>query len=369
MEKTATRELELRAATSSEELERLRPLWEQLEWTDVDAQLDFFLATLATRDDLLRPHAIALTCGGEALGMLLARIEHVRILPGTRPLHLLNPAATAVVVPGGMVGSHEACVAMTRALFALTRRGRVRAVCFRGVRPDGPERAALRAAIPAALRAPALRTEARWFIDLPIGYEDYFASLSRNLRRARRREATALERTFAGRLELIRHVDAEYADELLSDIESVAARTYQRGRGVGFHARLEPLVRAALEDGLARAWVLRADGEPVAYELGWVHGDTYRGAYIGYAPEFARHGVGGYVEQTALRDLCNDPQIEVYDQGPGDFEYKRRLSNRSEQRTDLWAFQPSPTGLGLGLLRGGYELGRWGKQRMRSRAG
>jgi CelD/BcsL family acetyltransferase involved in cellulose biosynthesis len=357
-------EYAVETATTAAEVEALRPAWLGFDWPDVEAQLDFYLATLATRDGLLRPHAVAVMRDGVPQAMLLARIEPVRALPADPPLHLLARPMTAAVVPGGLQGTPEARVIATRALFSLTRRGRVRAINFRDCAPDGPQRDLLRRTVPRPLRAPVVGSAQRWFIDLPESYEAYFASLSRNLRRARRREAAALESSLGPRLSIDRHTTEERADALLADLEHVAVRSYQRTRGVGFERRRhEPLVRAALARRLARAWILRIDDRPVAYELGWVHGGTYRGAFIGYIDSFGPHAVGGYVEQTVLRELCADPDVRVYDQGVGDFTYKRRLSNRVEPRTDLWAFQASPAGLTLKLLRTGYEAARWARRR------
>lgn len=351
---------ELTSASTVLELEALRSVWGAFAWPDVEAQLDFFLATLDTRTDLLRPHAFAVSRDGVPQGMLLARIERTRALPAEGPLHRLRPPVVAVVVPGGVQGTPEARAVLTRALLGLTRHGRVRAICFRDCRVDGPERGAMRRALP--LRAPVLSSSQRWIIDLPDAYDAYLSGLSRNLRRARRREAAALERAFGDRLVLDRYASPERVDELLRDLERVAAGGYQREQGVGFQPRHTPLVRAAFAHGLARAWVLRIDGEPVAYELGWIHGETYRGAFIGYRPDFARQAVGGYVEQAVLRELCADPTIRVYDQGQGDFTYKQRLSNRVELRTDLWAFQPTPVGVSLHLARSAYEVARWARR-------
>jgi hypothetical protein len=225
--------------------------------------------------------------------------------------------------------------------------------------PGGDAHEALKAAVPAPARPPVRRPGTRWLIDLPDDYDLYFAGLSTNLRRARRKETRALRARHGDALEWVRHGGPETAAELLADIEHVAAASYQRKLDVGFdRERHGMLVHTALRLGLCRAWVLRIAGRPVAFELGWVHRYTYRGEFVAHDPAFRAEAVGGFVEQNVLRDLCADPAITVYDQGEQHYEYKRRLSNRSYPEADIWAFGPRPAALAGLALRAGYDLAR-----------
>jgi CelD/BcsL family acetyltransferase involved in cellulose biosynthesis len=343
-------DLALARATTADDVLALRPAWECFSWRSIDAQLDWFLAAAAARRNLVLPLVVVAGRDGVPEGMVMAHVERRRPVP----FHRAPRVRVAVVAENGLVGSQEARVALLRHLFATTG-----AVCLRAVAPGGSDHQALQAAVPAPSRPPVRRATPRWRIDLPDDYDLYVAGLPANLRRARRKEARALEARHGERLELVRHSGPDTAAELLADVESVAARSYQRDLGVGFEReRHGMLVHTALRLGLCRAWVLRIAGRPVAFELGWTYRHTYRGEYIGHDPAFRREAVGGYVEQQVIRDLCADPAITVYDQGEEDYDYKRRLSNRSVPETDVWAFGPRPGALAGLALRSGYELAR-----------
>ena len=359
-------DLRLVAANTLAGVERLRPAWEQLEWRHVEAQLDWYLAATVARPNAVRPLVAAAMRGDRAEAMLVARVECFPAVPAAGPLQRIAPVRTAVLMPGGLAGSEAGCAALMRGLARAMRDGEVDAICLRTVERDGLEHRCLRAAVPALLRAPVLSEDPHWYVDLPDSYEAYRGRLSKNLRRARRREREALERRHDGAVEMVRHPGGEPVEQLLADVEAVASRSYQRSLGVGYDAAQHaPLVRAALPLGLCRAWVLRIEGRPAAFELGWTFAGTYFGAFTAYDPAFRSEGVGGQVEQAALADLCEDPAIGVYDQGVADYAYKRRLSNRCVPDARAWAFAPRPRPLAIHAVRTGYELARAVKRRLR----
>jgi hypothetical protein len=346
-------------ATTADQVQALRPYWEQLPWRSIDAQLDYFLAATASRPTVVRPHVLVALRDERPEAMLLARVEHIRALPGSGLTGRLPTVRAAVLAPGGLIGGRDACHRLMRGLTRLMRDGEVEAVCLRTVVPGDDDHRALQAAVPSLLRAPPLRADPHWFIDLPGSYEAYKAGLSRNLRRARAREARALERRYPGGVEMVRFPGPEPTERLLEDIEAIARRSYQRGRRVGYdpveHA---PLVRSLMPLGHCRAWVLRVEGRPVAFELGWPFAGTYFGAFTAYDSDLRAQGVGGQVEQAALADLCEDASLSVYDQGVEDYAYKRRLSNRCVLDARVWAFAPRPKPLTYLALRTAYEVAR-----------
>lgn len=339
-------------------MDRLRPEWAALRWAHPEAQLDHFLATTAARPREARPHVLVATSERRPLGMLLARVERAPVLP-TLPRVRRREELTAVVVTGGVSGDEWTRRALLRELAAAMDRGEFDAICLRATQPDGLDHRGLRRAVPALRRTPALYAPARWMIDLPESYERYRVTLSRNLRRARVKEAHALQRRYGAGLELVRHDDARSVEQLLADVETVAAASYQRAGGVGYDpAQHAPVVRATLAAGHCRAWVLRLDGRPAAFELGWLLGATYAGAFTAYDQALRGAGVGGFVEQAVLADLCGDPQVRVYDQGPEDYAYKRRLSNRALRLADVWAFSARRHARVSWLLRTAFEAAR-----------
>lgn len=341
----------------------LRPAWERLQWHSPEAQPDLFLATTEARG--ARPHVIVALAPDHSIdGMLLARVEPVPVLPALPVLSRLRPVLrTAVVVAGGVSGSDDTRRALIGKLMSCLRSAEFDAVWMRDVEPGSFEHECLRRAAPPTRRAPMVASP-RWLIDLPDSYDAYRANLSRNLRRARSKEARALERRYGERLELERYPASLDAQRLLAGVEAVAACSYQREAGTGFVLEQHgPVVTTTLPLGTCRAWVLRLDGRPVAFELGWKFAGVYLGAFTAYDPEFRGAGVGGYVAQAVIADLIEDPDVHLYDHGPADYVYKRRLSTRATSLGHAWVFGPTLRGRLSWLARTAFECARWLKRR------
>lgn len=164
-----------------------------------------------------------------------------------------------------------------------------------------------------------------------------------------RRYARRLERDFPG-VEVRRYHRPSDLDRVLRDIETVAARTYQRQLGAGWDAaRDRQWIKLRMDRGWFRAWVLYIDSSPRAFEVG----DVYRGTYFldarGYDPDWSTHRLGNYVALQVWRDLCEDPEVRRMDFGPGDADYKREAATDVRREASLMIFPARPSGVALNV--------------------
>jgi CelD/BcsL family acetyltransferase involved in cellulose biosynthesis len=161
-----------------------------------------------------------------------------------------------------------------------------------------------------------------------------------------RHAANRLRRELGPALGVRRFTDARDLDRLFEDLETVAARTYQRALGVGF--RDTPAMRAeiahAMERGWFRAYVLSIGGIPCAFTYGLRHGGTYHSGATGFDPRL-RLGVGDYLMNREIEDLCGDPEIHRLDFGFGDAEYKRRYADEVREEATIRLYAPAPRAL------------------------
>jgi CelD/BcsL family acetyltransferase involved in cellulose biosynthesis len=149
----------------------------------------------------------------------------------------------------------------------------------------------------------------------------------------------------------------------------VAELTYQKGLGAAFSDTPERrrLTRLALERGWFRSWVLYDADVPIAFWQGLVYRRVYHSETIGYDPAYSRDRVGVYLLMQVIADLCSDPEVDVFDFGFGDADYKRHFSDEAWSESDVVVFAPTPRALwvnaGRTLVMGAASGARRGLER------
>jgi CelD/BcsL family acetyltransferase involved in cellulose biosynthesis len=325
-------------ARSAAEVLALRDRWAQLEWDDIEADLDFFLTVSERRGDDAEPCVVSVERDGVCVGMAIGRIERREVPVRVAGRTLMRPRLRCLaIVHGGLAArpGHEA--ETLDALSEPLRRGDVDAVHLHRVPTEGRFFGPVTRSWRGGRRQAVMPRHLHWQIALPETFDEYLASLSSRSRSNVRKQARKLEAGSAGELEVRRYSGAGDRDALFADVEAVAARSYQRGMGVGF--QLDDVQRAVLdlmlERDLTRAWVVAVDGRPVAFEIGHRFGGVFFGEATGYDPDFASHRVGTYVQMRMVEDLCADRAVGAIDFGYGDAEYKRTFANRSWDDADV----------------------------------
>lgn len=346
--------LEVTVARSVEEVERLRPAWEALRPRTLDAHVDVLLAVLRSRAEAERPHVVVAERDGEPVAMLVARLEDrlAEARFGYATLHRAR-LRCLTVVHGGLAGRPDALAEaeplLVAELLRALREGEADAAFFHKLALGSSlHEHAVRLA-PGRRRQRFLAVDRHWTRALPATYDELMATLPR--RKMLERYARKLAKDLGDRLTVERYRSPEDLDRVLSDLETVARHTYQRGLDAGFNAEHDrELVRAGLRGGWFNAWVLYVDGEPRAFE----HGDIHEGVYFlggkGYDPEWAQRRVGNFVGLRVLRDLCEDPDVGSIDFGFGDAEYKRELGDHSWDEADLTLYAPGARATAVNAL-------------------
>jgi CelD/BcsL family acetyltransferase involved in cellulose biosynthesis len=343
----------IRVLRSAEELAALRAAWSGMAFAYFDADIDYLLAVADAHADVIRPHVLMLERDGEPEAMLVARLEQ-RILPASFGYATLwRPSLRCItVVHGGVVGPEPAVRAMVASLLRSLADGEADAVVLQQVAVGTP---LYREASTQPRKVCRQRLEVptpHWAADLPASFEAFLAGLASkeraNMRRVRRR---VLE-DFGDGAEVKRLVAEGELDRIVSDVEQVASKTYQRGLQAGFSAADHRwLVRCALERGWFNAWIMYIDGVPCAFEIGHLYGGTFFSSAKGFDPAYGRHRIGTFLQMRMLQDLCEDPAVEAIDFGFGDADYKRRCATRSWDETDLVVYAPAIRPMLVGALR------------------
>jgi hypothetical protein len=332
----------VRVCRTVQEVEALRDAWSGFSHPDAD--LDVFLEVVRDRPEVLRPHVVVVERQGRPAALLAARLEECELPAKFGYATVFKPRVRRItVVTGGVAGSAQDCGDLAGALLGALERREADAVQLQRIAVDSPLHRALLERAPAAQRQRLAASAPHHVMDLPESSEALLPALSKSVRDNLKRYSRRLERDYGDRL-LVRRFDApEDFEQVVANLETVAATTYQRGLGAGFTAEHDgPLTKIALEGGWFRAWVLYLDGAPCAFEIGHLCGDSLIISAKGFDPAHANLHVGKVLQLKMLQDLCDDPAVAVLDFGFGDAEYKQKLATRTWEDTDVLVFGRTP---------------------------
>ncbi len=163
-------------------------------------------------------------------------------------------------------------------------------------------------------------------------------------------------------------------DRLMKDVEAVAAKTYQRGLGVGFTDTPQMRERFCFEArmGWLRAYVLYIAGRPCAFWISNLYRAVLFSCYLGFDPAYARYSPGAYLMLEVINRLGQEAggvAVKQIDFGVGEAEYKARFGNRLEQVVSLSMFAPSISGVALGALHTVVEASNTAAARLLTASG
>jgi CelD/BcsL family acetyltransferase involved in cellulose biosynthesis len=343
-------------ARSTPELDALSDSWAAIGVGYVDAEFDYFSAVALNREEVLRPHVIVLEDDYGPRSLAVGWVERSRLGCRIGYKAVYRPALQMLrIAHGGIAGAtdEESAAAVARELDRALANGEADVLLVPAVRIDSPLDRALRG-LSGGLRVERpSRPAVHRALALPATYDDFLARRDAKSRYNLKRTNAKIEQTFGGRLDVSVLAAPESFERIFSDLERIAAKTYQRGLRAGFADTPDrrAYVRVALGRGEFRAWVLSIDGVPIAFWQGIGRGRTFVLSNAGYDPEFARFGVGTYVQMRMFRDLIEDPLVDVVDFGWGDADYKARFGTESWLEHDVLIFAPSPKGVRVRLVR------------------
>jgi hypothetical protein len=324
--------------------EAVRAAWSGFRWTRADADLDFVRTLVAASDHSHEPYAAVVGSESRADAMLLGRIETVPMTARIGYASVLKARLRALtVVLGGIQVRDEQAIAPLLGIVADSLAdGAFDVVLIPSVRVGSPLHDAVRALAPATRRAHPPDVAVHRRLRLPEGYDAFLAALGRSTREGVKRYSKKLEREYGDRLSVEVLTGPDDVDRVFTDVEAIAAKTYQRGLGVALadDARTRALVGLGLERGWYRVWLLALDGVPVAFWPGYAYGGVFSIGTPGYDPAFGHLRVGTYLQMRMIEDLCASDDVEVLDFGAGDAEYKRRFSNEESLEEEMAVFAP-----------------------------
>jgi hypothetical protein len=338
---------------TTSEIEKFRDAWKN--WASAPySDIDFFLTSIKVRKDKVLPYVILLLVSGTPKAMLIGCIDE-SVLP-IKVSHLTLFSArlrTLSIVPGGLIGdqSCETGKIFASEIIKLLSTGQVEAVRMPQIRLESDFFKSLQKATPFICRDHALEHRRHWRLKMPNDVAGIYVGFSAQHRKKLRWQNKNIEKKFPTELRIrcFRRVDE--LEQMIKDVEAIAAKTYQRALGASFVDNESNRMRVSLESerDWLRMYVLYGASQPIAYWWGTLYQGTFYSEAMGFDPEYKRYSPGTYLLTKTVEEMHRSG-VKCLDFGAGDFHYKQQFGNVSWDETMVFnVFAPSLRPIALNI--------------------
>jgi hypothetical protein len=350
-----TESLSIQIAKTVEEVEAMRPAWTAMQ-SNPDGDIDFFLTLLKTNREILRPHVITLWDNDGIRSILVGRIERKHLTVGFGYAKMPLPSARCLTIIGsGLFGdrSDRAVSALFDSVEKSLKDREVDVVWFHQIEGSSNVDARVRHAMRWLRRDHFPSSIAHWKGRLAPTYEQFLRKRSSATRNDLKRSARRLEKVVGDQISFKQFREPEEVDQLATDVEIVASKSYHRSLNAGFIDNQETRQRMSLyaKEGRLRVHILYVSEKPIAYWIGFIYQKTFYTWTTGYDPIYRQSAPGLFLLQRVLQDLCEEHIAEAVDFGSGYAQYKRDLGDEDRPDVSLYWFGPSFRGIVVNLMR------------------
>ena len=334
--------IEVIVASTVDQLEPLRAFWEKTN-LEGDLDFDFYLMVLAAL--AATPYVLAVIADGQPTALLIGRLETtlVPLQLGYKTFGRLK-LRQIMLLRSGFIGDHSAQNAgllFSRLMLAL-KQGTADRALFGGIGLES-DLCRLCRDVPSFLcRDNSRMVSDHWKAVLPATWDDFLKQKSSKLRGELRRLLRKLEEEHPGRVKYHVYERPDQLEACFQALETVAAKSYQRGLGAGFMN--SALDRQIVQLAAARGWlmvcVVAIDEVPLGFWAGRLYKGTMFADWTGYDPAYQKFEAGTVAFCKMVEGLCQ-AKATGFDFGCGTSLYKQRLGDRND--AELWVGVYAPT--------------------------
>jgi len=381
--------LEIVIAKTLDEIEAIRPIWEQMQAKEpypvINADINTYLSMLKASGDDVKPYVMVLRQNEQPVAMIIGRMAKRQLKLKLGYKTLFRPSLSCLtVVYGGILGqpNSEICSTIIRELMQVLRRGEADIIFFKQLRTHSHIYRAARTVPSLWCRSHFPVLDAHWKAFLPNSYEEFLHSRSKNTRHNIRRYSKKLVCKYSERLSTKCFTEANQIDQLFKDTVEVAEKTYQHGLAAAFvdDIKTRSLINFFVDRKWLIAYLLYIDGKPCAFWNGIRYGKTFFTLTTGYDPAYRNDRLGLFLLVKMFKALCLEENVDAINFGFGDAQYKESFCDVSWPEASVYIFAPrlypvavnilqsAVTGLSLGLNRLSDKAGftRWLKRHWRN---
>lgn len=176
-------------------------------------------------------------------------------------------------------------------------------------------------------------------IEMPDAFADYMQRLSKRTREGLRRNRRKLVKSTSDGLTLDVVTSGDAIDRFVDDAVEVSKKTYQwtlLGLGLRDAAGLKQTMHTLAKHDMTCCFMLRVEGEAVAFMIGYRRADTYYYIDVGFDPDWTKQSVGTILHMDAIEHLIeNETGVRYFDFSTGTGTHKERFGTTSRTETNL----------------------------------
>lgn len=356
-------------ARSLEEIERIRPEWEQMqseeEYPIINADIDRYLSIIEAKGGDVEPYIVLMKRNGRPEAMFIGSIEDCRLKIKFGYKTIARASLRCLTIEyGGALGkkNSDTCVRAVSELMSTFGDNKVDVIFFNHLKTDSSLYHCARKMPSFICRGHLPKREPHWVMDIPKSMDDFYQARTHGHRHNLRRYIRKLEKQYPGQVNMITYCREDQLDKAIKAASDISAKTYQHALGSGFTDN--PQVRSMLKMGARQNWlefsVLSVEGRPCAFQYRSHYGANYFLEQRGFDPKWKSFGVGSVLFLKILENICSDAESGVLDFGFGDAEHKRSYGTRCWEEVSVYIFAPRfrPVAFNLvGSISRGASLG------------
>jgi hypothetical protein len=271
------------------------------------------------------------------------------------PISLGSVSTRRFVLTGGLPHGTAHMSELADVLIELAKRlGPQGAIFLQGVHADEPLRSSLnlpevRQRYYVLMHGPSYR---RCRIRLESSYEAYLATLGGATRKDLRKTMRIFRERVGEAASLQIISTPNDFEAILPELERLSAKTYQSRLGLGIERNgvIARRLFLGVKAGIGRVYVLRANGDPISFQVGYCYRNTFYATQTGYDPARADLQPGIVVLALMLESFfCHDPHLRYVDFMYGESLYKKRLSNTFHDESQFYLIPRTARGASVWL--------------------
>lgn len=336
-------------ASSFEEIESIRPIWEQMQRNEPypapDADIDRYLSVIKARGDAVQPSVVLLEHHDRPAAMIIGRLQRHQLKPRVGYQRAFCPRLRCLtVVYGGILGQpgDELCSLLVDELFKQLRHRGIDVIYFNHLRTDTSIYQAVRKTPGFFIRGHFPKVDVHWRMFVPEKIDQFYLARSRGHRHNLRRAMKEFDKISPSESQFTHYTTESEVEDFVRIAADISSKTYQNALGVGLENDEETrtLIRSAAVHGWFDGNILYAGDKPCAFQLGLRYQTIYYMVSIGYDPVFSSYKPGMILFLKVLDSLCDDSSIETIDFYFGDAEYKKRYGTEHWPEACVYIFAP-----------------------------
>jgi hypothetical protein len=347
-------------ARNFEEIEAIRPIWEQMQRDEPqpapDADIDRYLSVIKAIGNDTQPYVMVLEHNDCPAAMVICRLEkhQLKLKLGYRVLFKPGLRCLAVVY-GGILGQpdDDLCSLLVSELMEQLQSREVDMTYFNRLRTDTAFYRAVRRIPGFLIRSSSPDVEDHWYMSVPDNIDQFYSARSHKHRGNLRRAIRKFEREYPGESMFSSFKSESDVDEFIRVAADISSKTYQHALGVGIvnDESTRCLMTAAASKDWFHGHILYAGDKPCAFQLGLRYEKVYYLVSIGYDPAFRSYWPGRILFLKVLESICDDSSIDTIDFYFGDAEYKKRYGTENLPEACAYIFAPRLHLILINMLR------------------